>query len=75
MHRHIDTSSRPGKVMGSVLLAALGKQLRRAYEEVLGEHLPLDIEKAFEHLSDFATKADGASIQPREPANIPQHIF
>lgn len=75
MHRHIDTSSRPGKVMGSVLLGALGKQLRRAYEEVLGEHLPLEIEKAFEHLSDFATKADGASIQPREPANIPQHIF
>ena len=61
--------------MGSVLLAALGKQLRRAYEEALGEHLPLDIEKAFEHLSDFATKADGGSIQPREPANIPQHIF
>jgi hypothetical protein len=75
MYRHIDTSTRPGKVMGSVLLAALGKQLRRAYEEVLGEHLPLDIEKAFEHLSDFAAKADDASIQRREPTDIPQHIF
>jgi hypothetical protein len=74
MHHHIDTSSRPGKLIGSALLGVLGKQLRRAYEEVLGENLPLDIEKAFEHLSDFAAKAENSSTG-RTTTEVPQHIF
>lgn len=75
MHRQIETSSRPGRVAGSALLAALGKQLRRAYQEVLGERLPLDIERAFEHLSDFAAKAGDASMEGTRSADVPQHLF
>ena len=39
------------------VLIALGRHLRRAYDEVLSEPFPLEIERAFEHLSDFAPKS------------------
>ena len=73
MQYEIGTIEAPVKVKGNVLLAALGKQLRRAYQEVLGERLPLDIERAFEHLSDFAAKSESSSVGAR--TDVPQHIF
>ena len=62
--RHLSETGEPAaRTKSRLLLAAIGKQLRRAYDGVLSEDVPLEIERAFEHLSDLLPKQSGSSMQ------------